>query len=142
MFVFPEMPHFSHFQNEIGSPGSDGQKKLTRTPQGKQSEHSLYGVWGTPMVRYKTVPVKYSIKISISIFQALKSEKFKRSFENQSKIIYTHRIQKLNEILAFQIKFLNSKYVIDTVNLLTLNETFELWCETVFVTPSQCDTGF
>ena len=43
-------------------------------------------------------------KISISIFQALKSDKFKRSFENQSKIIYTHRIQKLIEILAFQIK--------------------------------------
>ena len=61
-------------------------------------------------------------KISISIFQALKSDKFKRSFENQSKIIYTHRIQKLNEILAFQINFKNSKYVIDTVNLLTLNE--------------------
>ena len=62
--------------------------------------------------------------------------------KNNLKSLKPKRIQKLNEILAFQIKFLNSKYVIDTVNLLTLNETFELWCERVFVTPSQCDTGF
>ena len=50
---------------------------------------------------YEPARVKYGIKISKSIFQALKSDIFKRSFENQSKIVYTHRIQKLNEIFSF-----------------------------------------
>ena len=46
------------------------------------------------MSSFKSVPVKYGIKISKSIFQALKSDEFKRSFEKQSKIVKTQTYTK------------------------------------------------